>query len=88
MLRASQSRSFSVQATDGACIAQPPSHPAVNRNGQAPTVETAPCAVGEEIAISTRMNSFVQEIFDLFNLRQITAAMVFNQDDYLARTTL
>jgi hypothetical protein len=29
------------------------------------------------------MNSFVQKIFDLLNLRQAAATMVFNQDDYL-----
>jgi hypothetical protein len=44
--------------------------------------------VGEEIAISTRMNSFVQKIFDLHNLRQAAATMVFNQDDYLLGTAL
>ena len=45
-------------------------------------------ALGEEIAISTRMNSFVQKIFDLHNLRQAAATMVFNQDDYLLGTAL
>jgi hypothetical protein len=44
--------------------------------------------VGKEIAISTGMNSFVQKIFDLHNLRQAAATMVSNQNDYLARTTL
>ena len=44
--------------------------------------------MGEEIAISTRMNSFVQKIFDLHNLGQAAAAMVFNQDDYLLMASI
>jgi hypothetical protein len=44
--------------------------------------------MGEEIAISTRMNSLVQKIFYLHTLRQAAATMVFNQDDYLPRPAL
>jgi hypothetical protein len=34
------------------------------------------------------MNSVVQKIFDLHNLRQAVATMVFNQDDYFPGTAL
>jgi hypothetical protein len=44
--------------------------------------------VSEKITIPARMNSLVEKIVDLFSLRQAVAAMVFNQDDYLPRTTL
>jgi hypothetical protein len=44
--------------------------------------------VGEEITIPTRMNGFVQKIFDLLNLLQAAATMMFNQGDYRVRIAL
>jgi hypothetical protein len=44
--------------------------------------------VGEKIAVSARMNSCVQKIFDLLGLREPGATMLFNQDGYLPRTAL